>query len=310
MSLNLSALKKSSSKDLLSKLAKYSEEQTTKKTSNKDDRYWYPQIDASGNGSAIIRFLPSKSDESFPYVKIYKHAFQENGKWFIANCPSTLGYDHKCPACEDNGRLWATKLAADQEVARKHKRKLSYIANVLIVKDPADPANEGTVRLFKFGQKIFEKIEECYKVDPELGEDPVNPFSFFDSVNFSMKIQTVASFLNYDKCRFVKAADLFDGNEEKLIEVIEKLHDLDAIVAPDQFKSYDNLKERFDQVVSGKAPARKTEEDDDEEFEQSAKAQKPAAEKFEKPAAKPDVKKAAPETEEDDDLAFFRGLVN
>lgn len=309
MSLNLSALKKSSSKDLLAKLAKHSEEQAPKKTSNKDERYWYPQIDASGNGSAIIRFLPAKSDESFPYVKIYKHGFQENGKWFIANCPTTLGYDHKCPACEDNSRLWATKLEADKEVARKHKRKLSYIANVLVVKDPANPANEGTVRLFKFGQKIFEKIEECYKVDPELGEDPINPFSFFDSVNFSMKIQTVATFLNYDKCRFVKAADLFDGDEEKLVEVIEKLNDLDAIVAPDQFKSYENLKERFDQVISGKAPGRKTEEEDDEEFEQSAKAQKPAAEKFEKAEKPAKTEEKAPEAE-DDDLAFFRGLCN
>lgn len=309
MNLNLSALKKSSSKDLLAKLAKHSEDQSAKKTSSKDERFWNPTIDEAGNGSAIIRFLPAKTDESFPYVKLYKHSFQENGKWFIANCPSTMGYDHPCPACEDNKRLWATKLEADQDLARKHKRKLSYIANVLVVKDPGDPANEGTVRLFKFGQKIFEKIEECYKVDPELGEDPVNPFSFFDSVNFNMKIQTVSKFLNYDKCKFVSAPDLFEGNEEKLVEVMEKLHDLDALVAPDQFKSYENLKERFDQVISGKSPSKK-DDDDNEEFEQSAK--KPAAEKFEQPekaSAKNEPAESA-SSDDDDDLAFFRGLAS
>jgi hypothetical protein len=304
MTLNLSALKKSSSKDLLNKLQKNIEDSSSKKTKEKDTRFWFPEIDAAGNGSAIIRFLPAKNEGGTPYAKTYRHAFEENNMWFIADCPTTLG--QKCPVCDSNAADW--KLGdAGQKIARARGRGLKYIANVLIIKDPAHPENEGQVKLFKFGKKIMDKIEECFKVDPDLGEEPKNPFNFADGVNFAFRISTVSNFLNFDKSKFVAAPDLYDMDVEKLTELLHKLFELEPFTAPELYKPYDELKARFIKVTTGEDVPVKEQED---------KPTKAPSEAYQKPQAadvpadtKVAEKVETPAGSDDDDLAFFRSLV-
>ena len=295
MSINISALKKSSSADLLAKLKKGIEDSGSKQTREKDTRFWNPTIDTAGNGSATVRFLPAKTEDDFPFVKVHRHAFQENGMWFIKECPSTIG--QACPVCEDNRTLWNTGNESDKEVARKHKRETKYIANVLVLKDPADPSNEGQIRLYKFGKKIYDKLIEAMSADPELGETPVNPFSFFEGANFVIRTQMVGGFLNFDKCKVVPTADLYDGDEDKLTAVLDQLYDLKEFHNPKLFESYDKIKERFLKVTNSEASAEKA---------------PPVSEKFERRQedSTPVPSKQTASDNADDDLAFFQNLLN
>lgn len=309
MSINKSALKRPN-KDQVAEMAKALEESNKPagRESNRDDRFWHPEVDSAGNGSAVIRFLPPKEEDSFPFVKVYDHGFQHNGSWYIENCPTTLANGTPCPACEANSALWNSGLESDKDVARSRKRRLKYVSNVLIIKDPAHPENEGKVKLFRYGLKIFEKIQECFNVDTDMGEEAFNPFGFFDGANFAIRIQTVAKFINYDKSKFIKTGDLYDGDEDKLTEVLDQMHSLTEFTDPSRFKSYEDLSNRLNKVLYGvkSAPSQNKVEDDDVPFEQSS----PASEKFDTPKAEP-AKQSKPESSEDDeDLEFFKKLVN
>ena len=169
------------------------------KVSYVDDRFWKPELDKTGNGYAVLRFLPAVKDEDLPWCKMWSHAFQGPGGWYIENSLTTL--NQKDPVSEENSRLWNTGIEADKEIARKRKRKLSYYANVLIVSDPKHPENEGQVKLFKFGKKIFDKITD--KMQPQFeDEKPINPFDFWEGADFKLKIRKVDGFWNYDKSEF------------------------------------------------------------------------------------------------------------
>jgi hypothetical protein len=298
-SINMSALKRNSTKDLLSKLQKDIAAAKTGGSKAKDERFWNPETDAAGNGSAIVRFMPAKNEDDVPYVKTFRHSFQENGSWFIEDCPSTIGQE--CPCCKANGALWNSGLESDKEIARKHKRATSYTANVLVIKDPANPENEGKVKLFRFGKKIFDKIQECLDVDTDIGEEPRNPFSFFDGMNFSLKIGQVAGFRNYDKSKFIAAGDLYEGDEDKLMEVLGQLHDLKEFLDPSRFKSYADIEAKFNKVTGQVKNVSNISIDDDEEFDTKA------TEKFKAPP-KTEAKADVATAEEDEDLSFFRSL--
>ena len=169
---------------------------------NTDDRIWKLDVDKSGNGYAVIRFLPAPEGEDLPFVKLYSHAFQGPGGWFIENSLTTLG--QKDPVSEYNSLLWNNGTDAGKETARKQKRKLTYVSNIYVVKDPANPENEGKVFLYKYGKKIFDKIMEAMK--PEFADEtPINPFDFWAGANFKLKIRRVESYQNYDKSEFVSA---------------------------------------------------------------------------------------------------------
>jgi hypothetical protein len=307
MALNHSALKRPSSNQIqeLAKKLEAANKVPGAGDRQKDDRFWHPEIDSAGNGSAVIRFLPPKSDDSYPFVKIYDHGFQENNAWYIETCPTTKGQGHPCPACEHNSQMWNSGIESDKEIARKHKRRLKYYSNVLIIKDPAHPENEGQVKIFRYGVKIFEMIQACFNNDADMGEEAFNPFGFFDGANFGMKIITVGGFINYDKSKFIKAPDLYNGDEDKLIEVLEKMADLQEFVADDKFKSYEELAARFNQVVfgvKGKGGVSIKQEAEDEFAPAPQKAAKEHSPKEEpaKPAS----------SDEDDDLKFFQDLLN
>jgi len=217
-------------------------------TSFADDRFWKPDLDKSGNGYAVIRFLPQPSGEDLPWCKIWSHAFNGPGGWYIENSLTTL--QKKDPVSEYNTELWNSGVEANKDVARKQKRILKYYSNVLVVSDPKHPENEGKVFLYRFGKKIFDKISEV--MNPQFDdESPMNPFDFWEGANFKLKVRKVDGFWNYDKSEFEAAAALLEGNDTQLEEVYGKLYSLKQFLTEDNFKSYNELKEKFNRVVTG-----------------------------------------------------------
>ena len=247
MTQSIAALKRSKSNldTLVSELAKVAEPQ--KQQSYQDDRFWKPELDKSGNGYAVFRFLPAVQDEDLPWARLWSHAFQGPGGWLIENSLTTL--NKKCPISEANSLLWNSGVEADKDIARKRKRKLSYYANILIVSDSKHPENEGQVKLYRFGKKIFDKITEAMKPEFE-DETPINPFDFWEGANFKLKIRKVDGYWNYDKSEFEGPSAVFD-NDEAIEELWNKQFPLKPFLAPENFKSYDELKAKLDKVLTG-----------------------------------------------------------
>ena len=248
--MDFEALKTSSSG--FDKLTKALEENLNPEDSKKqnkyqDERLWKPELDKTGNGYAVLRFLPATSGEDMPWVRLWSHAFQGPGGWYIENSLTTLG--HKDPVSEENTRLWNTGVESDKGIARNRKRKLSYYSNVLIVSDPAHPENEGQVKLFKFGKKIFDKITEA--MQPEFDDEtPINPFDFWKGANFKLKIRKVDGFWNYDKSEFEGVSAIAD-NDDSIKAIWEKQYPLKPFLDADNFKSYEELKEKLNRVITG-----------------------------------------------------------
>jgi len=247
MTQSIAALKRSKSNldTLVSELAKVAEPQ--KQQSYQDDRFWKPELDKSGNGYAVFRFLPAVAGEDLPWARLWSHAFQGPGGWLIENSLTTL--NKKCPISEANTLLWNSGVEADKEIARKRKRKLSYYANILVVSDSKHPENEGQVKLYRFGKKIFDKITEAMKPEFE-DETPINPFDFWEGANFKLKIRKVDGYWNYDKSEFDSPSAVFD-NDEAIEELWNKQFPLKPFLAPENFKSYDELKAKLDKVLLG-----------------------------------------------------------
>jgi hypothetical protein len=249
---------------LTDKLVKEVEKMNTTSGSS-DDRFWKPEMDKSGVGSAIIRFLPAPEGEDLPWVKMYAHGFQGSGGWYIENSLTTLG--QKDPVTEYNRTLWNSGNDKDKETVRKQKRKLSYFANIYVVKDPAHPENEGKVFLFKFGKKIFDKILNA--MQPEFDdEDPINPFDFWSGANFRLKIRKVEGYWNYDKSEFDSSSPLL-ADDDALEAIWKKEYSLSALVAADQFKTYEELEKRLNYVMGKGAVAPKSASADEEESYES-----------------------------------------
>jgi hypothetical protein len=244
---DFSKLKKSSGN--LDKLTKAIESLSSSGESKSDkDNYWKPEVDKAGNGLAVIRFLPAAAvdgDDGLPWAKIFTHGFQSAGGWLIDNCLTTKG--QQCPVCEHNNKLWNSGIEANKEIVRKQKRKLSYIANVYIVSDPKHPENEGQVKLFKFGAKIFEKVTGA--MNPSFEDEvAINPFDMWKGANFKLKITKVAGYQNYDKSEFMSSTALLEDDDE-LEKIWKSQHSLTALTADKEFKSYDDLKARLDKVL-------------------------------------------------------------
>jgi hypothetical protein len=219
-----------------------------KKSYEADGTEWTLTKDATGNGSAIIRFLPAKDvgDEDLPFVKLYSHGYKQTGQWFIEHCPTTI--NEKCPQCEANSLLWQSGLEKNKLIASERKRKLNYYANIYVVQDKANPESEGKVFKFRFGSKIMDKIVAMGS--PEFdGEEPVDVTDVYNGANFLLKAQMVNKQVNYDKSKFANVSELCDGDEGKLEEVYNSMHPLKAIIAKSEFKSYDELHERMSKVL-------------------------------------------------------------
>ena len=238
-----------SSLDKLTKAIEATQSGSSEAGSKDDTRFWQPSVDKSGNGMAVIRFLPAPAvdgDDALPWVRTFSHGFQGPGGWFIDNCLTTL--NEKCPVCEHNNTLWNSGIEANKEIARKQKRKLSYVANILVVSDPSNSENEGQIKLFKFGKKIFDKITEA--MNPEFADEtPINPFDMWEGANFKLKIRNVEGYRNYDKSEFADKSALLDGDDEKLEALWKKEFSLKEFTDPSNFKSYEVLKAKLDKVL-------------------------------------------------------------
>ena len=243
--MSFSNLKKQSSLGSLTAKLVSQVEKMNKGANGVDDRLWKPEVDKAGNGYAVIRFLPAPDGEDLPWAKLYTHAFQASGGWYIENSLTTLG--QKDPVSEHNSQLWNSGVDSDKEVARKQKRKLSYYSNVYVVKDPSNPANEGKVFLFRYGKKIFDKITAAMQPEFE-DEQAINPFDFWAGANFKIKIKKVAGYWNYDSSEFAAPAPLLD-DDDAMEAVWKQEYSLAELVAPDQFKSYEDLKKRLNYVL-------------------------------------------------------------
>lgn len=233
-----------------------------------DERLWKLECDKGGNGYAVVRFLPAPDGEDLPFVKIYSHAFQGTGGWLIDSCLTTL--NQKCPVCEHNGQLWNSGVDSNKEVARKQKRKLTYASNIYVVKDPTNTDNEGKVFLYKFGKKIFDKITAAMQPEFE-DETPIDPFDFWKGANFKLKAKNVAGYRNYDSSEFSSQGPLLD-DDDAMEAIWKRQYSLSEFVAPDQFKSYDELKKRLDSVLGSKTSVRiDSEVDDEDDYRGSSK---------------------------------------
>ena len=240
-------MKKSNSLDKLLG-AVQAENAPQEKKSYVDDRIWKPVMDKTGNGFAIIRFLPAPKGEELPWAKLWNHAFQgPTGQWYIENSLTTIGQN--APVSEHNSALWNSGVESDKEIARKQKRKLQYYSNIYVVKDSANPQNEGKVFLYRFGKKIFDKVMETMQPAFE-DETPINPFDFWEGANFKLKLRKVDGYWNYDKSEFETPSALANKDDE-LEEIWGKEYSLKEFTENSNFKSYDELKKRLDVVLSG-----------------------------------------------------------
>ncbi len=294
MSNALEELKKSKSNfDALTKQLEKSQDKPKTENKYQDDRFWKPELDKSGNGFAVLRFLPAVEGEDMPWQRVWNHAFQgPGGQWYIENSLTTL--NKKDPVSEENTRLWNTGIEADKEIARKRKRKLSYYSNILVVSDPKHPENEGKTFLFKFGKKIFDKITEAMNPAFE-DEKAVNPFDFWEGANFKLKIRKVDGYWNYDKSEFEQVSKLKPTDEE-IDAVWKSQYALKAFIDPSNFKSYDELKEKLNRVLTG---TRSTESVADIDLP-------PASNSVPKSAGS--VEKASSTDSDDESLSYFSKL--
>jgi hypothetical protein len=305
--MSFAQLKKNRSKSL-EKLSEQLDKLSSKGYSDPlKEKYWSPTRDAAGNGFAIIRFLPAREGEEMPFVRIWDHAFQGPGGWYIENSLTTINQED--PLSKINQKLWNSGSENDKEQARKQKRRLKYHSNILVIKDPANPENEGKIFLYAYGKKIFDKLNDL--MNPQFeDEDAVNPFDFWEGANFRLKIRMVDGYPSYDKSEFDSPSALHDGDDEKLEEVYNNLHSLQELLDPKYFKSYEDLEARLHRVlgISDQTETRKAspktstvvEDEDEEDLDVSAKVGKSKA------AA--EIPSSDVSDDDDSDLAFFREL--
>jgi len=232
-----------------------------------DTRFWQPSVDKFGNGQAVLRFLPAPKGEDVPFVRIFSHAFKgPTGSWYIENSRTTIGEPD--PLGEINSRLWNSGVESDKDVARQQKRKLHFISNVLVLKDPAKPENEGKVFLFKYGKKIFDKLNDI--MNPAFDdEQPVNPYDFWEGANFRLRIRQFDGYRNYDKSDFAEPSVLSE-DDVMLEKIWEQQHSLFEFVDPKNFKSYEELQAKLNRVLGTSVPAIAAAKTSTESFGQQA----------------------------------------
>lgn len=302
--MSFATLKKNRSKSL-EKLSQQLDKMASKGYSDPlKEKYWTPTRDSAGNGFAIIRFLPAPAEEDMPFVRIWDHGFQGPGGWYIEKSLTTLGQDD--PVSKFNSQLWNSGSEADKEQARKQKRRLKYHSNILVIKDSANPENEGKVFLFAYGKKIFDKLNDM--MNPQFeDETPVNPFDFWEGADFRLKIRQFEGYANYDKSEFDDPSELFDGDDAKLEEVYNQLNSLQELVDPSQFKSYADLEAKLYRALdieNTTTPAgNKVADMDEDDVSESSLG---------KTADSPSIQETASVSvdEDSDDLAFFKNLAN
>ena len=291
-------------RDQVSKLVQAAEAAgggTNEKKSYGDERIWKPTVDKAGNGYAVLRFLPAKEGQDLPWARYWDHGFKgPTGMWYIENSLTSIGQAD--PVGELNMRLWNTGLDEDKDTVRRQKRRLHYVVNALVVSDPGNPANEGRVVIYKFGKKIFDKIMDV--MQPSFADEtPVNPFDMWEGADFKLKIRQVEGYRNYDKSEFSTPAALYDGDESKLEETYNQLHDISEFVDPKNYKTYDELSAKLARVL-GEDTSSMGEPTKSQTAQMNEPAPAPSA-----PVHEP-VTAETVSTSDDDTMSYFARLAN
>ena len=244
--MSFAKLKQQSGKSLDKLTQELSKLNTSQESKKDDDRYWYPAVDKAGNGYAVVRFLPAPDGEDIPFIRMFDHGFKgPTGKWYIENSLTTIGKQD--PVSEYNSQLWNSGLESDKEIVRKQKRKLHYVSNVYVITDQLNPENEGKVFLFKYGKKLFDKLNDA--MNPQFpDQEPMNPFDLWEGAHFKIKIRNVEGYRSYDKSEFASPAPLLD-DDEKMEKIWNQCHSLKAFHDASNFKSYDELKAKLNAVL-------------------------------------------------------------
>ena len=319
--MSFEALKKQSKLgSLTDKLVKEVEKMNTS-SGSEDSRFWKPEMGKEGVGSAVIRFLPAPEGEDLPWVKLYKHAFKgPSGYWYIENCLSSIS--QKDPV-NDYNRSLVAKYGGEmdkcplgvQNKVRDQKRKLSYYSNIYVLKDPANPDNEGKVFLFKYGKKIFDKILAA--MQPEFDDEtPMNPFDFWGGANFKLKITKKDGYWNYDKSEFDRVKPLLD-DDDALEAIWKKEYSLAEITAADQFKSYEELEKRMNYVLGLDSTAAPTQsrsvmeqEEELNSYSESSNYEEKVVQELEKSYSRSKSTSVDDDDDMDDSLQYFQKLVD
>jgi len=299
--MDFSQLKRSSNASLNKLTEELGKLNSPKQERQEDTRFWKPTVDKAGNGYAVIRFLPAPAGEDIPFVRLFDHGFKgPSGKWYIENSLTSIG--QKDPVGEYNSYLW--NLSTDdnspsRKQARQQKRRLHYISNIFVLQDPANPENDGKVFLFKYGKKIFDKLNDL--MNPSFpDEEPINPFDLWAGANFVLKIRNVEGYRNYDKSEFQKPTAL--NEDDSILEKIwNSEHALQTFLAPENFKSYDELKSKLNAVLelAAAAKAKAVEEEAPWTKEDSAPTFK---------SSNPAFNSSDDDEDEDDGMDFFNKL--
>ena len=302
MATSFSQLKRSGTSNLDVLTKELNKLQGNQQQSNKDDRFWQPEVDKVGNGYAVIRFLPAPQGEDVPFVRIWDHAFQGPGGWYIEKSLTTLG--EKDPLSEYNSQLWNSGVDSNKDLVRKQKRRLYFVSNIYVVSDPSNPENEGKVFLYRYGKKIFDKLNEA--MNPAFqDETPVNPFDFWEGADFKLKIRKVEGYRNYDKSEFSDKSVLVQ-DDDKLEEIWKTQYSLQEFIDRSQFKSYGELKARLEKALAlgggaAAAAATATAAEDNVPWNEPEQTAAPSI---------PEAKQPAQEEDDDDSLSFFEKLAN
>lgn len=268
-----------------------------------DDGFWKPEVDKSGNGSAVIRFLPAPEGEEDPFVRIWDHGFQGPGGWFIEKSLTTIG--QKCPVSEYNSMLWNQGTDQDKAFVRtKSKRRLGYVSNIYVVRDPANPQNEGKVFLYKYGKRIFDKLNEA--MNPEFDDEvAMNPFDLWEGADFRLKMRNVEGYRNYDRSEFDSPSTLGEMDDDELEAIWKKERSLKEFLDPKNFKSYDELRTKLYRVLAlDGGPTANTMTAEEVVSQPEAPAPKVAA------VESPPWDNSSNEEEDDDSLSFFKKLAD
>ncbi len=278
-----------------------------------DSRFWRFTFDkATMKGSAIIRFLPDRpSDDALPYVNYFSHWFNyHDGSQTLVynqNCITSIG--KQCPVCTKNRKYWKSPHPEDEKIARDRKRKSHFVSNILVIKDPANPDNEGKVFLWDFGPQLAsyykramfgpDKDDEDFDEEKDYSSELWYPQDFFEGANFLVKStkKKNSKFLTYTISKWADPSPIFEGldedeMEEKLDEIFKKVTPLDEWMEPDKFPSEDETRKKLACILGDDYEEPSTTDDDDdiedpemggdEEVDEEKVEEKPKVEKKKK----------------------------
>ena len=290
------------------------------KKNHDDNRFWSLAVDEQDKGQAIVRLLLDKNGVPFVNLKtIGLKAFDEVNKkwaWFISDLPVSIG--EKCPLTEFREKL--RKVGKDgQEEAKNFSYKNTYIGNIQVIKDPANPENEGKVFLWKFGSKLLEKFQEAME---DENKNPWNPLK--EGCNVKLKRKKVAGYPNWDSSTVEEPSSFmdFEDAEEATKYLEENTYELSEFLSPDHFDSYDEIKDKLAYFLDKYNPTSMEKDEFNEivsEFlgkevkasNYKSKVQKEVDveigdidedEPKAKPKAEKEVKKEKPKVEDEDDI--------